>query len=70
LTVIQHSPCPKFAPTESPHVPTLLYLRDQADNCRWHADRVSDAETQADLQELAAEYTANAVKIERRNESR
>jgi hypothetical protein len=49
--------------------PRSVYLRDQAEKCLWHADRVSDAETQAELQNLAAEYTAKAVKIERRNEA-
>jgi hypothetical protein len=26
-----------------------IYLRDQADKCRWHASQIADAETQAEL---------------------
>jgi len=40
-------------------------LRDQADKCRWHADNISDAETQAELLKLAAEYIERAAEIER-----
>ena len=40
------------------------YLRDQADKCRWHAKNIRDAETQAELRKLAAEYDERAVAIE------
>jgi Uri superfamily endonuclease len=42
-----------------------IYLRDQADKCRWHADHMSDASTQAELRNLAADYILRAVAIER-----
>jgi hypothetical protein len=42
------------------------YLRDQAAKCRWHADKINDAVTQAELLKLAAEYVAQAAEIERR----
>jgi hypothetical protein len=41
-----------------------IYLRDQAAKCRWHADRLGDAETQAELRKLAAQYTEQAAQIE------
>jgi hypothetical protein len=41
-----------------------MYLLDQADKCRWHADRITDAETQAELRKLAAEYIVRAAEIE------
>jgi hypothetical protein len=41
-----------------------IYYRDQAAKCRWHADRVTDAETQAELRKLAAEYIERAVEID------
>jgi hypothetical protein len=40
------------------------YLRDQAEKCRWHARAIVDAETQAALRKLAAEYVERAVEIE------
>jgi len=40
------------------------YLRDQADKCRWHANRIGDAETQVELRKLAAEYVVRADEIE------
>jgi len=40
------------------------YLRDQAEKCRWHADRLSEAETQAELRALADRYAAKAAAIE------
>ncbi|SHJ67147.1 hypothetical protein SAMN05444159_1194 [Bradyrhizobium lablabi] len=40
-----------------------MYLLDQADKCRWHADRMSDAQTQAELRKLAAEYVERAAEI-------
>jgi hypothetical protein len=43
-----------------------IYLRDQADKCRWHADRMTDAETQKEVRSLAAEYTERASEIERK----
>jgi hypothetical protein len=43
-----------------------IYLRDQAAKCNWHANNLSDAETQAELRKLAAEYIAEAAEIERR----
>jgi hypothetical protein len=43
----------------------LIYLRDQADKCRWHASQIADAETQAELLKLAAEYIERAAEIER-----
>jgi hypothetical protein len=41
------------------------YLRDQAEKCRWHAGKITDAETQAELLKLAAEYIERAAAIER-----
>jgi hypothetical protein len=41
-----------------------VYLRDQADKCRWHANKISDAETQERLRKLAAEYIESAAEIE------
>jgi hypothetical protein len=40
------------------------YLRDQADKCRWHASQIGNAETQAELLKLAAEYIERAAAIE------
>ena len=42
-----------------------IYLRDQATKCRGHADSMTDAETQAALRKLAAEYIVQAEYIER-----
>jgi len=44
------------------------YFRDQADKCRAHADRLTNAETRDQLLVLAAEFILRAVKIE--NEGR
>jgi hypothetical protein len=44
-----------------------VYLRDQAAKCRWHADQLTDAETQEQLRKLAAEYIERAAKIERKD---
>jgi hypothetical protein len=41
-----------------------IYLRDQADKCRWHAGLIGDMETQALLRKLAAEYIVQAADIE------
>jgi hypothetical protein len=41
-----------------------IYLRDQAAKCRWHADHITDAETQDQLRMLAAEYIERAAQIE------
>jgi hypothetical protein len=41
-----------------------MYLLDQADKCRWHADRMSDTQTQAELWKLAAEYVERAAEVE------
>jgi hypothetical protein len=41
-----------------------IYLRDQADKCRWHADRMTDAETQEQLRKLAAEYIERAKQVD------
>jgi len=41
-----------------------MYLRDQADKCRWHAERICNAETQVELLKLADEYIAQAADIE------
>ena len=35
-----------------------IYLRDQADKCRQHADTIRDARTQEELRKLAAVYIA------------
>jgi hypothetical protein len=43
-----------------------IYLRDQADKCRAHARSMTDAETQAELRKLAAEYVERAADIERK----
>jgi hypothetical protein len=41
-----------------------IYLRDQADKCQRHANALTDAQTQAELRKLAAEYVVRAVAIE------
>jgi hypothetical protein len=41
-----------------------VYLRDQADKCRWHASHIGDLETQVELRELADEYIVRAEDIE------
>jgi hypothetical protein len=41
-----------------------IYLRDQAAKGRWHADNISDLETQAALRKLAAEYVTQAAAID------
>lgn len=41
-----------------------VYLRDQADKCEWHASRMTDHETIAELRKLAADYRAEANQIE------
>jgi hypothetical protein len=41
-----------------------IYLRDQAAKCERHANNLSDAETQAELRGLAAEYIVEAAEIE------
>jgi hypothetical protein len=40
------------------------YLRDEAEKCRWHADRMTDAEIKEQLRKLAAEYIERAAMIE------
>jgi hypothetical protein len=44
-----------------------IYLRDEAAKCRWHADRMTELETQAVLRLLAARYVAQAAAIEMTN---
>jgi hypothetical protein len=41
-----------------------IYLRDEAAKCRWHADRMTELETQAALRLRAARYVAQAAAIE------
>jgi hypothetical protein len=41
-----------------------IYLRDQADKCEWHASRMADYETTAELRKLAAGYRIEAAQIE------
>ncbi len=41
-----------------------IYLRDQADKCRQHANIVGDARTREELRKLAAVYIARAEQIE------
>jgi hypothetical protein len=41
-----------------------IYLRSQAAKCRWHAAKIADTQTQAELRKLAAEYLAQAAEIE------
>jgi hypothetical protein len=40
------------------------YLRDLAEKCRWHAEKIVDPETQEQLRVLAAAYIMRAVAIE------
>ena len=42
-----------------------VYLRDQAGKCEWHASKMTDHVTIAELRKLAAEYLIQAVQIER-----
>jgi len=39
-------------------------LRDQADKCRQHANKIGDAQTQEELRKVAAEYIDRATSIE------
>lgn len=41
-----------------------IYLRDQADKCRQHADTLRDTRTREELHKLAAVYIARAAQIE------
>jgi hypothetical protein len=41
-----------------------IYLRDQAAKCRWHADKLTDPVTQAELRRLADEYVERAAALE------
>jgi hypothetical protein len=41
-----------------------IYLRSEAEKCRWHAENIRDTETQAALRKLADEYVAEAAAIE------
>ena len=41
-----------------------IYLRDQADRCRQHANAMGDARTREELRKLAAVYIARAEQIE------
>jgi hypothetical protein len=41
-----------------------IYLRDQADKCRWHASHIGDPQTQVELRKLADEYVVRAAEIE------
>jgi hypothetical protein len=41
-----------------------VHFRDQADKCRWHADRMMDSETKKRLLKLAAEYIERAALID------
>jgi hypothetical protein len=38
------------------------YWRDQAEKCRWHADRMTDVETMEQLRKLAIEYIERAAR--------
>jgi hypothetical protein len=49
--------------------PRSIYLRDQAVKCRWHANNIGDSETQEQLLKFAAEYVAQADKIESKESS-
>jgi hypothetical protein len=41
-----------------------IYLRDQANKCLWHANHISDPETEGELRKLATEYIERAAEIE------
>jgi hypothetical protein len=41
-----------------------IYLRDQAEKCRCHAESMTDAETREQLRGMAALYIMRAVMIE------
>jgi hypothetical protein len=60
LIMLDSEPCPKL--------PLMcersIYLRDQADKCRWHASHIGDPQTQAELRKLANEYIVRAVELE------
>jgi hypothetical protein len=44
--------------------PRSIYLRNQATKCEWHAQNISDNQTQVALRKLAARYVAEADDIE------
>ena len=46
--------------------PRSVYLRDQADKCRRHANAQSDHETQAELRKLADQYEVRAAELDRK----
>jgi hypothetical protein len=56
--------CPKVTLTKVPMSEHSIHLRDQADKCRWHADRIMDSETKDRLLKLAAEYIERAALID------
>jgi hypothetical protein len=41
-----------------------IYHRDEAKKCRWHAERMTDPATRAELLKLAREYIERAALIE------
>jgi hypothetical protein len=41
------------------------YLREEAEKCRWHASKINDAETKAELLKLAGDYIERAAETER-----
>jgi hypothetical protein len=41
-----------------------IYLRGQAAKCEYHAKLIDNAQTQAELRKLAAEYIVEAADIE------
>ena len=47
-----------------------IHLRDQAAKCRWHANAISDCETQVALRKLADEYVERAADIEGEEQER
>ena len=42
-----------------------IYLRDQIAKCEFHAKNIGDFETEGKLRQLAAQYLAEALEIER-----
>ena len=50
---------------QCPNAPSICEIRPPS--AGWHADQLTDAETQEQLRKLAAEYIERAAKIERKD---
>jgi hypothetical protein len=65
VSTISHRPAVQCAIVAD--VRTLRLFARSAAKCGWHANQLTDAETQERLRKLAAEYLERAAKIERKD---